>query len=56
MIIKKIGVYMQINSTTKIIGLLGHPVKHSFSPNIHNYLFEKYGGLGLRIKSSILIV
>ncbi len=33
---------MKINSTTKIIGLLGHPVKHSFSPNIHNYLFEKY--------------
>ncbi|HSQ88687.1 shikimate dehydrogenase [Romboutsia sp.] len=33
---------MNINSTTKIIGLLGHPVKHSFSPNIHNYLFEKY--------------
>lgn len=31
-----------MNSTTKIIGLLGHPVKHSFSPNIHNYLFEKY--------------
>lgn len=33
---------MKINSTTKIIGLLGHPVKHSFSPNIHNYLFKKY--------------
>lgn len=33
---------MNINSTTKIICLLGHPVKHSFSPNIHNYLFNKY--------------
>ncbi|MGL6107448.1 shikimate dehydrogenase [Romboutsia sp.] len=33
---------MNINGTTKTICLLGHPVKHSFSPNIHNYLFEKY--------------
>lgn len=33
---------MEINSMTKIIGLLGHPVKHSFSPYIHNYLFKKY--------------
>ncbi|MBO3443757.1 shikimate dehydrogenase [Clostridium sp. CCUG 7971] len=33
---------MNIKSTTKIICLLGHPVKHSFSPVIHNYLFEKY--------------
>ncbi|MGL4913485.1 MAG: shikimate dehydrogenase [Romboutsia sp.] len=33
---------MEINSMTKIIGLLGHPVKHSFSPQIHNYLFNKY--------------
>ena len=33
---------MKINSMTKIIGLLGHPVKHSFSPEIHNYLFNKY--------------
>lgn len=33
---------MKVNSTTKIIGLLGHPVKHSFSPQIHNYLCEKY--------------
>ncbi|MGL5347437.1 MAG: shikimate dehydrogenase [Peptostreptococcaceae bacterium] len=33
---------MKINSTTNIICLLGHPIKHSFSPEIHNYLFEKY--------------
>lgn len=33
---------MNINSKTNIIGLLGQPVKHSFSPNIHNYLFKKY--------------
>ena len=33
---------MNTNSMTKIIGLLGHPVKHSFSPQIHNYLCEKY--------------
>lgn len=33
---------MKINSTTNTICLFGHPVKHSFSPDIHNYLFEKY--------------
>lgn len=29
-----------INSTTKLVGLLGHPIKQSFSPSIHNYLFK----------------
>lgn len=33
---------MNINAKTKIICLLGHPVKHSFSPIMHNYLFKKY--------------
>ena len=33
---------MKINSSTKTICLLGHPIKHSFSPTIHNYLFKKY--------------
>lgn len=33
---------MSINAKTKTICLLGHPVKHSFSPIMHNYLFEKY--------------
>lgn len=33
---------MEINSKTKTICLLGQPVKHSFSPTIHNYLFKKY--------------
>lgn len=33
---------MNINSNTKLICLLGHPVKQSFSPNIHNYLSGKY--------------
>lgn len=33
---------MEINSRTKLTCLLGHPVKQSFSPQIHNYLFEKY--------------
>lgn len=31
-----------INGSTKLTCLIGHPVKHSFSPNIHNFLFEKY--------------
>ena len=33
---------MNINSSTKLICLLGQPVKQSFSPSIHNYLSEKY--------------
>ena len=33
---------MIINSSTKLICLLGHPVRQSFSPSIHNYLSEKY--------------
>lgn len=34
---------MNINSSTKTLCLLGHPVRQSFSPSIHNYLFKKYG-------------
>ncbi|MCC3865301.1 shikimate dehydrogenase [Terrisporobacter petrolearius] len=33
---------MNINSNTKLIGLFGQPVSQSFSPNIHNYLSQKY--------------
>lgn len=33
---------MEINSKTTMVCLLGHPIKHSFSPTIHNYLFKKY--------------
>lgn len=31
-----------INSNTKLTCLLGSPIKQSFSPIIHNYLFKKY--------------
>lgn len=34
---------MEINATTKLVCLIGHPVSHSFSPYIHNFLAEKYG-------------
>ena len=29
-----------INAKTKLIGLLGHPVEHSFSPIMHNAAFR----------------
>ncbi len=32
-----------INSNTSLYGLVGFPVKHSFSPLMHNYFFEKKG-------------
>lgn len=31
-----------INSNTKVIALIGNPVKHSLSPKIQNYLIRKY--------------
>jgi shikimate dehydrogenase len=34
---------MEANSATKIYGVLGYPVKHSFSPAMHNAAFESLG-------------
>lgn len=34
---------MQINSKTKVVGIIGHPVEHSLSPLIHNACFEELG-------------
>lgn len=31
-----------ISSKTKVYSVIGHPISQSFSPKIHNYLFEKY--------------
>lgn len=33
---------MEINGQTQLATLIGHPVSHSFSPYIHNFLAEKY--------------
>ncbi len=32
-----------ITGNTKVYGLLGRPVRHSLSPQIHNHWFERYG-------------
>ena len=32
---------MDINAKTNLLCLIGNPVEHSFSPNIHNYLIKK---------------
>lgn len=29
-----------IDHTTKIVGIIGHPIKHSFSPKMHNLTFQ----------------
>ncbi|NIX14332.1 MAG: shikimate dehydrogenase [Candidatus Dadabacteria bacterium] len=34
---------MDINATTKLYGIFGHPVSHSFSPSMHNAAFEQLG-------------
>lgn len=34
---------MEISGHTKVACLIGHPVSHSFSPYIHNFLAEEYG-------------
>lgn len=32
-----------INHSTKIVGIIGHPIKHSFSPQMHNMCFQELG-------------
>jgi shikimate dehydrogenase len=32
---------IEINHSTKIVGVIGHPIKHSHSPMMHNYAFNK---------------
>ncbi len=34
---------MNIKGSTNIVGLIGHPVEHSFSPPMHNAAFEALG-------------
>jgi shikimate dehydrogenase len=34
---------MDIKGSTNIVGLIGHPVEHSFSPPMHNAAFESLG-------------
>ncbi len=34
---------MNINGRTKVLGIFGNPVKHTLSPDIHNYLGKKLG-------------
>ena len=34
---------MEINGHTQLACLIGHPVSHSFSPYIHNFLAKEYG-------------
>ncbi len=36
-------VFMEINTDTQLCGVLGHPVKHSLSPAIHNAAFQHLG-------------
>lgn len=33
---------MNINAITKLASLIGHPVSHSLSPDIHSFISEKY--------------
>ena len=35
--------YMNIKGSTNIVGLIGHPVEHSFSPPMHNAAFDALG-------------
>ncbi|OQX82791.1 MAG: shikimate dehydrogenase, partial [Candidatus Omnitrophica bacterium 4484_49] len=33
---------MKIDSATSLYAVIGHPVRHSLSPVMHNFLFQKY--------------
>ncbi len=33
----------KFNSNTKVVGIIGHPIKHSFSPLMHNLSFDTLG-------------
>lgn len=33
----------ELNGETKQLGIIGYPVEHSFSPQMHNYISEKMG-------------
>ena len=34
---------MEISPNTKLVGLIGHPVEHSFSPKLHNLVYQSLG-------------
>jgi shikimate dehydrogenase len=34
---------MNVSSQTKIVGLVGHPVEHSLSPQLHNKIYKQLG-------------
>lgn len=34
---------INIDSKTKLLGVIGYPIEHSYSPQIHNYISEKMG-------------
>src|SRR5690554_4768588 len=34
---------MEISPSTKLVGLIGHPVEHSFSPRLHNSIYQSLG-------------
>ena len=34
---------LEINGSTKMLAIIGNPVEHSHSPEMHNFLSEKFG-------------
>lgn len=49
---------MKITAKTKVLGIIGLPVEHSFSPPMHNYISEKLGNdyiyTGLKVEPAAL--
>ena len=40
--IKEIINYIKIKVMKKLFGIIGNPIKHSLSPVLHEYWFDKY--------------
>ena len=34
---------MNVTGRTKTLGVIGDPIEHSFSPELHNYISKKIG-------------
>ena len=47
--------YERINADTQVFGVIADPVAHSYSPLLHNSLFQKLGMTQTELRNGVLI-